>query len=189
MEIEADGGSEDEEGGEGTQRSLGDLEFLTQDADPSGNTLVDSCNGFNELSRLEMLWTVWHRWPAGARFALNCYMHWAQILLLQPGEPPVTILRREGVTQGDTLSMVLYGITLVPLSEELRAADSGLLLPVYVDDVAFHGSAKRSEQILKLLMKRGRTGDIYLRRLSPSLSWTPRGMPRGHRGDAPQGPG
>ena len=51
--------------------------------------------------------------------------------------------------------MVLYGITLVPLSEELRAADPGLLFPFYADDAAFDGSAQQSAQLLKLLMKRG----------------------------------
>ena len=119
MEVEGYGGSEGEEGGGGTQRALEALEFLTQDAEPSGTTLVDARNGFNELSRLAMLWTVRHRWPAGVRFAFNCYKHWAQLLLRQPGEPPVTILSREGVTQGDPLSMVLYRITLVPLVDDL----------------------------------------------------------------------
>ena len=125
MEGVEDKESEGEEGGGGTQRALEALEFLTQDAEPSGTTLVDARNGFNELSRLVMLWTVRHRWPAVAIFAFNCYKHWAQLLPRQPGEPSVTILIREGVTQGDLLSMVLYGITLVPLAEELRAADPG----------------------------------------------------------------
>ena len=35
-----------------------------------------------------MLWTVQHRWPEGARFAFNCYWHWAQLLLCKPGELP-----------------------------------------------------------------------------------------------------
>ena len=78
-----------------------------------------------------MLWTVRHRWPAGVRFTFNCYGHWAQLLLRQPGEPPVIILSREGVTQGDPLSMVLYGITLVPLAEELIFADLRLLSSFY----------------------------------------------------------
>ena len=56
-----------------------------QEAEPSGTTLVDARNGFNELSRLAMLWTVRHCWPAGAIFAFNCYKHWAQLLLRQPG--------------------------------------------------------------------------------------------------------
>ena len=131
------------------------LEFLTQEVEPSGTTLIDARNGFNELIRLSVIWTVRHRWPAGAIFAFNCYKHWAQLLLRQPGELTVPILSKEGVTQGDPLSMVLYGITLAPLAEELRAADPGLLSPFYADDAAFDGSAQRSAQLLKLLMRRG----------------------------------
>ena len=97
MEVEKTG--KGEEGGKGTQRALVAQEFLTQDAEPSGTTLLDERNGFNKLSRLSMLWNVQHRWPEGKCFASNCCRHWAQILLHQPGEPPVTILSREGVTQ------------------------------------------------------------------------------------------
>ena len=172
--MEADRDSEGEEGGGRNQLALEALDFLTQEAEPSGTMLVDARNGFNELSRLAMLWTVRHRWPAGAKFSFNCYKHWAQLLLRQPGDLPVTILSREGVTQGEPLSMTLYGITLVPLAEELRAADLGLLSPFYADDAAFDGSARRSAQLLKLLMRR----DISLSRLSPSSSWTPRGSRR-----------
>ena len=99
-----------------------------------------------------MLWTVRHCWPAGERFAFNCYRHWAQLLLRQPGKAPVTILNREGVTQVDPLLMVLYGITLIPLADELRAADPGLLSPYYAHNAAFDGSARRSAQLLNLLV-------------------------------------
>ena len=51
--------------------------------------------------------------------------------------------------------MVLYRIALVPLAEELRVADLGLLSLFYADDVAFDCSARRSAHLLKLLMKRG----------------------------------
>ena len=64
-------GERGREGGDGTQRALGALEFLTQEEEPSGTTPVDARNGFNELSRLAMLWTVQHRWPSGARFLFN----------------------------------------------------------------------------------------------------------------------
>jgi hypothetical protein len=33
----------------------------TQPADPSGALIVNAINGFNELGRQAMLWTVWHR--------------------------------------------------------------------------------------------------------------------------------
>ena len=48
----------------------------------------------------------------------------------------------------------MYGITLAPLIDELRAADPGLLSPFYADDAGFEGSARFSAQLLKLLMKR-----------------------------------
>ena len=61
MEEEVDSESKGEEGGGGNQRALEALEFLTQEAEPSGTAIVDARNGFNELSRLAMLWTVQHR--------------------------------------------------------------------------------------------------------------------------------
>ena len=51
--------------------------------------------------------------------------------------------------------MVLYEIILIPLAEELRAGNPGMLSPFYVDDVAFDSSARRSAQLLNMLMKRG----------------------------------
>ena len=74
-EGEGEGEGEVEEGGDGNKMELGALELLTQEADPSSETLADTRNGFNELSHLEILWTVHHRWPVGARFAFNLYRH------------------------------------------------------------------------------------------------------------------
>ena len=85
MEVEAYRGSEGEDEGGETQWALGILEFLTQEAEPSRTTLVDARNGFNKLSRLEMLWTVRHRWLAGSRFAFNCYRHWGATSPLPAG--------------------------------------------------------------------------------------------------------
>ena len=64
--------------------------------------------------------------------------------------------------------MVLYRITLVHLSEELRAADPGIRSLLYADDAVFDGSARRSAQLLKLLMKRGQDQG-YLPELAKSL--------------------
>ena len=104
--MELEGTDKGEQGSDRTLRALGALYFLTQDADPSGTTLVDDRKGFNELSRLAMPWTVWYRWPLGVRFAFKCYRHWVQLLLRHPGGLPVTILSQEGVTQGDPLLVV-----------------------------------------------------------------------------------
>ena len=100
----------------------------------------DAHNGLNKLSLLVMICTVRHCWTAEERFSFNFYNHWAQLLLCQPGDQTFTLLSREGITCGDPLFMVLYGIILVPLEEDIRAEDLRLVPPFYADDAAFDGS-------------------------------------------------
>ena len=45
--------------------------LLLQDAETGGTTLVYARNGFNDMSRLSMLWTVHHCWLVGKRFAAS----------------------------------------------------------------------------------------------------------------------
>jgi hypothetical protein len=71
----------------------------TDPAHPHGALLVDARNGFNELGRRAMLWTIRHRWAAGSRFAFSCYRHAAQLILRWKGRPGYTLLSSEGVTQ------------------------------------------------------------------------------------------
>ena len=91
--------------------------------DPHAVQLVDAANGFNELSQKAMCWTVRHLWSTGARFSFNCYRHSAQLIVRRKNCAACEILHsKEGVTQGDPLLMVLYGLALVPLAESLRIA-------------------------------------------------------------------
>jgi hypothetical protein len=90
-------------------------------ADPSSALPVDAMNGFNELGCWAMLWTIRHRWAAGAQFAFNCYRQSAQLILHWKGKPGYTLLSAEGVTQDDPLS-ILYGLVLVPLADTLCQA-------------------------------------------------------------------
>ena len=76
-----------------------------------------------------MLWMVRYHWTEGVRFSLNCYKYWAHIILRRLVIPQVTPQRQEGLTQGYLFSIVLYGITLVPLAEEIQEEDLGLLTP------------------------------------------------------------
>ena len=49
--------------------------------------------------------------------------------------------------------MVLYGITLVPLTEELQMSDPVLLAPLYANNELLYGSARHSAQLLYLLLE------------------------------------
>ena len=124
-------------------------------ATASAVLLVDATNGFNELGRKAMLWTVRHRWANGARFSFNCYRHSAQLLLRRRGGDCETILSREGVTQGDPLSMVLYGLALTPLAETIRAAVPTVVQPWYADDAAMAGPITGIADAQRLLLELG----------------------------------
>ena len=50
--------------------------------------LVDAANGFNNLSRYAMLWTVRHRCRKLNTFAFNCYRHEVRLVCRQPGGVP-----------------------------------------------------------------------------------------------------
>jgi hypothetical protein len=124
-------------------------------AEASAVLLVDATNGFNELGRKAMLWTVRHRWANGARFSFNCYRHSAQLLMRRRGGDCEIILSREGVTQGDPLSMVLYGLALTPLAETLRARVPTVAQPWYADDAAMAGSVDGIAEAQRLLLELG----------------------------------
>ena len=51
--------------------------------------------------------------------------------------------------------MILYGIYLVPLAEDLRSSDLRLLSTFYTNDAAFYRSEQTSEKILNMLMEKG----------------------------------
>ena len=51
-----------------------------------GFFLVDARNAFNEENRTSMLWVVRHKWPSGAYFTLNCYRHWATLVVWDTGD-------------------------------------------------------------------------------------------------------
>ena len=51
--------------------------------------------------------------------------------------------------------MVLYGITLIPLTEYLRAEDPELVAPLYADNPAFDGLEFQSARLLTLFLEWG----------------------------------
>jgi hypothetical protein len=138
------------------------------DEGPEGLTLVDARNGFNELNRFGMLWSVRHLWPQGAQFAFNCYRHSAQLIVRTPAGKARKILSSEGVTQGDPLSMVLYGVALLPLIKRLREKHPDVVQPWYADDAAMWGKARRNAKLLRLLVEEGPAAGYFP---EPEKSW------------------
>ena len=62
---------------------------------------------------------------------------------------------KEGITQGDPLRMILYGVALTPLAEHLRKTFPDILQPWYADDSALMGQHKDNAACLKALSTAG----------------------------------
>ena len=60
-----------------------------------------------------MLWTVRHLWPSGARYVFNNYR--AILIICSAVGLALILFSKEGVTQGDPLAMVVYGLLLILL--------------------------------------------------------------------------
>ena len=73
------------------------------------------------------------------------------LIVRRNGRACYVILSEEGVTQGDPLSMVLYGLALLPLAEALRTAVPSVVQPWYADDAAMSGPAKGVAEAMELL--------------------------------------
>ena len=108
-----------------------------------------------------MLWTVRHRWANGARFAFNCYRHASMLILRRRSGSCEVLLSREGVTQGDPLAMVLYGLALTPLSEQLRITVPSVVQPWYADDAAMEGPVEGIAIAMRLLQQQGPARGYY----------------------------
>ena len=111
-----------------------------------GFILIDVRNTFNEDNRTAVLLAVWHGWPGGAQFTFNCYHHWATLVVRDIADGSGHFLHsKEGVTQGDPLAMIAYGIMVLPFIRDLRRAHPHITQPWYADDV---GEGGKFEEIM-----------------------------------------
>ena len=121
-----------------------------------GAMLVDAANAFNVICRYLMLWNVKFRWHKGSRFAFNRYRHHNIVIIRRnPGQAPYKILSKEGVAQGCVLGMILYGIGLMPLAEQMKATIPEALQPWYADDAAAAGEAVHNARCMNFLVENG----------------------------------
>ena len=71
------------------------------------------------------------------------------------GKPHIRILSREGIAQGCSLSMNLYGVALLPLLKRMQVAVSDALAPAYEDDTVAAGKAVHNSACLSNLLRHG----------------------------------
>ena len=75
-------------------------------------------------------------WPRCARFLFNTYRGWSVLVVRGSSE---CLYSKEGVTQGDPLSMFMYAIGTLPLIRSLRNPSRWTQI-WYADDASAGGS-------------------------------------------------
>jgi hypothetical protein len=140
---------------EGAIHAIKELWAMHEQEEEWGFLLVDARNAFNEACRIAMLWTVRHKWPAGARFTFNCYRHWTILMVRTTDGTAIFLFSKEGVTQGDPLSMLVYGIGMLPLACKLKQAIPAVKQPWYADDA---GAGGKFENLREYFVKLSESG-------------------------------
>ena len=103
---------------EGAVHAMNDLFAQHSDSITGwGVLLVDASNTFNSLNRSALIWNARILWPRCSRFLFNTCRGWAKLFVCGSAE---YLYSREGVTQGDPLSMFLYAIGILPLIRSLK---------------------------------------------------------------------
>ena len=127
-----------------------------------GFLLIDARNTFNEENQIAMLWAVRNEWPRGAQFTFNCYRQWATLVVRDTGGGSGNFMHsKEGVTQGDPLAMIAYGIGFLPLFRVLRSAHLRVTKPWYADDAGAGGTFQQVQENFRDLQERGPARGYY----------------------------
>ena len=110
-------------------------------------------NTFNKINRIGIFWTIHHLWPSGDLF--NYYRHHSSLALIN-GDGMANVLHgRESVTQGDPLTMVAYGIVILPLIKCLKSTCPDVMQPWYADYAGALGMFNNLERCFNFLTHNG----------------------------------
>ncbi len=85
----------------------------------------------------------------------NCYKHWGTLVIRGNNGTGAFIFSKEGVTQGDPLSMFAYGVGVLPLIHQLKAEFPAVEQPWYAEDAGAGGKFSEIRRIFSRLMEIG----------------------------------
>ena len=151
---------------EGAIHAMNEI-FGVNYAHPSGwgVLMIDASNAFNYLNRAAMLLHARVLWSRCARFLFNTYCGWSVLVLKGCSE---FVYSKEGVTQGDPLSMFMYAVGILPLVLSLKNPSRWTQL-WYADDASAAGTLDDLYEWFTLLRDRGLLMGIFLSQVSVFL--------------------
>ena len=133
----------------GAIHSFGSI-FESKPHEGYGVLMVDAKNAFNSVNRAVSLLNARVLWPRCSRFLFNTYRGYSSLWINGSSDP---LFSREGITQGDPLSMLFYAVALLPLIRLLKS--SHYTQSWFADDSACVGSLENVRSWFKQLMDEG----------------------------------
>lgn len=136
---------------EGAIHSVGSI-YENESNNGYGVLMIDAKNAFNSVNRVKGLLSARIHWPRCSRYLFNTYRGYSSLWLNGSADP---ILSKEGVTQGDPLSMCFYAVSLIPdpLIWKLKSSTRSQMW--YADDSACVGSLDDIMSWFEELVKEG----------------------------------
>ena len=103
----------------GCEAAVHAMRNIFEDDDSDAVLLIDAANAFNSINRCTMLENISRLCPIAYVYAYNCYTPHARLFIVGGRE----LRSKEGTTQGDPVSMALYGLGLIPLLSKIKRDD------------------------------------------------------------------
>ena len=138
----------------GLEAAVHAMQEMYIDEGTEGMLMVDAENAFNCLNRRAALHNVQYLCPALSTCLQNCYRAPSRLFVSGGGE----LASREGLTQGDPLSMPFYALAVLPLVRALQAKHPSVRQVWFADDSA---GASRLSELRKWWDTLCETGRLY----------------------------
>ena len=126
--------------------------------------LVDAANAFNCLNRLAALHNIRFLCPTFSTVLINTYRISSRLFIMNGGE----IKSTEGTTQGDTLAMQFYGVSITPILHTLRQQVEEISQVWLADDATGAGKILPLKRWWDLTISEG---GKFGNHVKPSKSW------------------
>ena len=141
---------------EGAIHAINDI-FNEHGDEGWGVLMVDASNAFNSVNRIAALLNSRILWPRCSRFIFNTYRGWAPLVMTNSN---TLLYSKEGVTQGDPLSMFIYAVGTLPLIRSLHHPERRIQV-WYADDASAGAALEELKEWLSDLMRLGPSYGYY----------------------------
>ena len=148
----------------GAEAAIHSMKMIFEQDNTDAVILVDAENAFNRLNRQVALHNIRFLCPPFATVLINTYRKPSRLFIHGGGE----ISSMEGTTQGDTLAMAFYGISVTPLIKKLKDKVNEVAQVWLADDATGAGKLDRLKLWWISIISEGKSYGYYVK---PTKSW------------------